>query len=252
MLPTIAELRAICQGDQSESSVMYRLERRMSIYVTWALLHTPITANEVTFLFLAFGLLSALLFAMGGYRWTVAGAVCLQLQVLLDFVDGEVARYRRKASRFGVFFEIICHQAVFVAVFAGMSYGVYRYHNPNIAVFAFGFSAGAFFVARQATLPNRLWAVAKFEYANASNDAQIADAFDIAVVQKRKLARNVVSTMYDLFYGGVGHAYVVLFAALMGRIDVTLYVYGVCMPVIYLLQVIRIYGELRQLDSQRS
>ena len=49
-VPSLAELRPIAQGAKTSGDRRwtYRAFRRVSIYVTWLLLHTGVTPNQVT------------------------------------------------------------------------------------------------------------------------------------------------------------------------------------------------------------
>ena len=83
--------------------------RRVSPYVTRLLIATPLSANAVTWLMIASGLLAALSLTLPGLAGA-AGAVALaQLQLLLDCCDGEVARWRRTFSPTGVYLDRIGH-----------------------------------------------------------------------------------------------------------------------------------------------
>src|SRR5437867_13402977 len=95
-IPDIATLRAICHGGtlSSDSRPWYALQRRVSIYITWALLHTGLAANHVTLISVGFALLGGVLLALPSAGLAVAGALTLVLHHLLDKVDGDVARFR--------------------------------------------------------------------------------------------------------------------------------------------------------------
>lgn len=94
MVEPIEELKRICRPTHEED-LLDVFERRRSIYLTWLLLHTPITANQTTILSAVFGITGALLLAIGSYWWAIVGALCLQMCLALDFVDGEIARYKK-------------------------------------------------------------------------------------------------------------------------------------------------------------
>ena len=47
-VPGISTLRTLTQSAKSHRTEWhYRIHRRISVYVTWLLLHTPLTANHV-------------------------------------------------------------------------------------------------------------------------------------------------------------------------------------------------------------
>ncbi len=83
--------------------------RRLSPYVTRLLLRTPVSANGVTWLMIACGVAAAGVLALPGL-WAAVGAVLLiQLQLLLDCSDGELARWRGEKSVVGVYLDRIGH-----------------------------------------------------------------------------------------------------------------------------------------------
>ncbi len=113
--PSIAELKAVTQpeallrrpGAEHWAGRLYM--RRLSPYVTRLLIATPLTANGVTWLMIPVALLAALSLTLPGLL-AAAGAVALvQLQLLLDCCDGEVARWRRTFSPSGVYLDQIAH-----------------------------------------------------------------------------------------------------------------------------------------------
>jgi phosphatidylglycerophosphate synthase len=112
---SVAELREVGQPP----SVMGRRNsehwagslylRRLSIYVTWLLMPTPITPNGVTWLMLSSGVGSAAVLLWPSWWAVLICALGLQLQILLDCSDGELARARQSTSSVGVYLDRIGH-----------------------------------------------------------------------------------------------------------------------------------------------
>ena len=100
--PSIAELRAatqppsIFERNSGEHWAGRLYVRRLSPYLTRLLLRTPITPNGVTWLMIAERASRAAARADAGRRVLAAIGACLliQLQILLDCSDGELARWR--------------------------------------------------------------------------------------------------------------------------------------------------------------
>jgi len=137
---SIRELRDICQvsfhgwGDQQFAFLQIR---KVSIYLTWVLLHFPLTANGVTLLGITVGLFASLLL---GLNYLIAGVIVLQISILLDFCDGEVSRYRKQQSKEGSYLDKIYHFSVHPSVFAGIAIGAHKIH-PATWIVAVGFIA---------------------------------------------------------------------------------------------------------------
>ena len=119
MKPTIRNLKFYCKH-QTEPSLYAKQLRPISIRLTWLLVRTPISANEVTILQCIFGLIGAVLFACSEY---VLGAIFLQIGYILDLCDGEVARWKHQESKAGNYLDLINHRIVIPAMFFGLGIG---------------------------------------------------------------------------------------------------------------------------------
>lgn len=111
--PSIAELRAATQPpslfarNSGEHWAGRLYVRRLSPYATRLML--GLHPNTVTALMIVAGLAAAALLALDGIA-PVAGAFALiQLQILLDCSDGEVARWRGISSPVGIYLDRIAH-----------------------------------------------------------------------------------------------------------------------------------------------
>ncbi|MBW3604520.1 MAG: CDP-alcohol phosphatidyltransferase family protein [Actinobacteria bacterium] len=120
--PSVAELRAVCQppelvGRRSAEHWAGRLYmRRLSPYATRLALRLPVTPNGWTVLMIAVGVAGAAILAVPGLGTAVLAAVAVQLYLLLDCVDGEVARWRRATSAAGVYLDRLGHYTVEAAL----------------------------------------------------------------------------------------------------------------------------------------
>jgi phosphatidylglycerophosphate synthase len=111
----IAELRAVTQPDSifarnSGEHWAGRLYiRRLSPYLTRALLRTPLSPNAVTALMGAVGVGAAALVSLPGIVAAVGAVLAIQLQILLDCSDGEMARWLDRRSPAGVYLDRLAH-----------------------------------------------------------------------------------------------------------------------------------------------
>lgn len=101
--------------------------RDLSPYVAWLALRLGFTPNQLTYLMMASGVLAGVVVSLPasgtGTLWTaLGGAVLIQLYLLLDCVDGEVARYLRQTSVAGVFLDRIGHYLSEVALLIGLGF----------------------------------------------------------------------------------------------------------------------------------
>jgi hypothetical protein len=111
-----------------------------SIYITKLLLYTPITANQVTFIMLVLGIVGSA-FLFNGFF--VTGLLILHFAVVLDNVDGEIARFKKERSMMGKYLDIVYHVTVSPLMLFGYAYGIYNLH-PDKLLIVFGFLAAMF------------------------------------------------------------------------------------------------------------
>jgi phosphatidylglycerophosphate synthase len=83
--------------------------RRYSAQLTRVLIPTRVTPNMLTWLMLAVGLAAAAVLTLPGILPAVAAALLIQLQILLDCSDGELARWRQRFSPKGVYLDRLGH-----------------------------------------------------------------------------------------------------------------------------------------------
>ena len=113
--PSIAELRATTQPaslfarNSGEHWAGRLYVRRLSPYLTRPLLRTRVTPNAVTWGMIAVGLLAAAVLTLPGVIPAAVAALLIQCQILLDCVDGEIARWRRQFSPAGIYLDRLGH-----------------------------------------------------------------------------------------------------------------------------------------------
>jgi phosphatidylglycerophosphate synthase len=113
--PTVAELRAatqpasIFERNSGEHWAGRLYVRRLSPYLTRALLRTGISPNGVTWLMILDGLAAAAVLTLPGVLPAVGALLLIQLQILLDCSDGELARWKGVSSPVGIYLDRIGH-----------------------------------------------------------------------------------------------------------------------------------------------
>jgi phosphatidylglycerophosphate synthase len=137
-VPPVRELEAICggegrgEGEPRDFRIAYAvLVRKLSIRITWLLLHTPLSANGVTLLGIGAGIAGGLLLAWNEFWALVAALFLLQLSFVVDYSDGEVARYRARerdtaTDAGGAFLDWIGHYYVPAVAVAALAYGAFQ------------------------------------------------------------------------------------------------------------------------------
>jgi len=113
--PSIAELRAATQPasifarNSGEHWAGRLYVRRLSPYLTRLLVPTPLSPNAVTWLMLVSGVAAAGALSLPGIAPALLAVLLIQLQILLDCSDGELARWRGVFSPAGIYLDRIAH-----------------------------------------------------------------------------------------------------------------------------------------------
>jgi hypothetical protein len=97
--------------------------RKFSKLFTWVAVNIGATPNQVTLVSFAIGLYSAYAFTQGTFWQIFLGAILLQLSIIIDCVDGELARYTRKFSQLGAWLDAVTDRVKEYMVFMGLAYG---------------------------------------------------------------------------------------------------------------------------------
>ncbi len=102
---------------------LYYVMRPLSFWPTWVFLKLGISANQTTVTSAVVGMVGALLIGHPSLAWRVTGAVCINLWLLLDLVDGNIARYRKTCSEYGDFIDTVAAYLVLGAFYLGAGIG---------------------------------------------------------------------------------------------------------------------------------
>ena len=113
--PSVAELRAatqppeIFERNSGEHWAGRLYVRRLSPYATKLFVRLGVSPDAVTWLFILVGLAAAAVLSLGGPAAAVGAFALIQVQILLDCSDGEVARWQGRSSVRGVYLDRIGH-----------------------------------------------------------------------------------------------------------------------------------------------
>ncbi|GIH45124.1 CDP-alcohol phosphatidyltransferase [Microbispora rosea] len=126
--PSVAELRAVAQpqttmdrrSGEHWAGLLYM--RRLSIYATWLLAKTPISPNQVTGLMILCGVAAGAVLALPGFWAALGAALLIQVYLLLDCSDGELARWTGRTSITGVYLDRVGHYFAEAALLIGLGF----------------------------------------------------------------------------------------------------------------------------------
>jgi phosphatidylglycerophosphate synthase len=135
--------------NQEEEYRVYPVVSRVGKLFTWVLVNLGVSANQTTFLFFMVAVASAGFFAIGEPWTAVVAAILYWLQVVLDFSDGDIARFHQRFAPNGEYWDHLVHMFAEPLVVAGVVLGEVRHGAPT-SVIAAGLLlvvAGAFNIA---------------------------------------------------------------------------------------------------------
>ena len=113
--PTIEELRRVAQPDtvvgraSGEHWAGRLYMRYLSIYCTRMLVNTWVSPDGLTWLMICFGIGAAVVMTVPHVWAAIAALVLIQLQGLVDCMDGELARWRQRTGPVGIYLDRIGH-----------------------------------------------------------------------------------------------------------------------------------------------
>jgi phosphatidylglycerophosphate synthase len=99
------------------------LVRPLSRRLTRRAVHAGVAPATITAVSLALGLGSAAAYTRGSPAWLLAGSLLLLCSLVVDCVDGEVARYTRTFSALGGWLDVASDRVKEYAVYAGLAVG---------------------------------------------------------------------------------------------------------------------------------
>ncbi|MBI5289150.1 MAG: CDP-alcohol phosphatidyltransferase family protein [Chloroflexi bacterium] len=120
-----------------EGPVSRYLNRRFSVPIARALANTPLTPNQVSVIALALASGALWLLAVGR---NIEAGVMIQASSVVDGVDGDLARAKGMASKFGGLFDAVLDRFADAAIAGGMAWYALE-HEGWSAALTLGFAA---------------------------------------------------------------------------------------------------------------
>ena len=106
--------------------------REIAYYLTWLFLRLGLSANLITSVNFLIGCVGCLLIAFGNYTELIIGALLVNFWALLDYADGQVARWNNSSSNYGRFLDIITDLGVAALLFMALGLRVYYHPDPYL------------------------------------------------------------------------------------------------------------------------
>ncbi|HEY3682540.1 MAG TPA: CDP-alcohol phosphatidyltransferase family protein [Streptosporangiaceae bacterium] len=134
--PTVAEVKAggqppgVLDRTNEEHWAGRAYGRHISPYFTWLFVRLGVTPNTVTVIMVVCGVLAGVALGFGSGVWSaLAAAVLIQIYLILDCSDGEVARFTGKTSIAGVYLDRIGHYLSELGLLIGLGFRASGYDH---------------------------------------------------------------------------------------------------------------------------
>ncbi len=137
---TLDQVKQAAKREDFRAGVQMRLLMpRLSVRVTrWILSWSDVRPDQITVLSFAIGLAATACFMSANPILLLLGLLGFHLHVLLDYVDGEVARCRGTTSVAGAYFDLITDRVTFPLFIFCSGIGVFgQLGDPTILIVAF-------------------------------------------------------------------------------------------------------------------
>lgn len=145
MKVSVAEIKACYNlADKAEDDAIWMVRyfvRPLSFYFSWFFVRINVSANGATVISLILGLMGCGLLALGDRQNSIIGCALLLGWLVLDHVDGNLARFYKTQSKFGDFLDTIACYTVLALFPLGFGIGsavAYMDDNPDLALWMAG------------------------------------------------------------------------------------------------------------------
>ncbi len=132
-VPPIKDLRKICQeskeGWAQRNWFDKNITRKISIYITYLAIKTGIKPNQITVATLFIGIIGGILIMTGNKIYWILGFLIVYLGVILDAVDGELARFYNMPTELGKYLDLFVGLSLHKFILACMSIALYLETN---------------------------------------------------------------------------------------------------------------------------
>ena len=109
----------------------------ISKFLSKYIVKTSLTPNQITIISGTFGIIGAFLLILQSKTGLICAGISIQLFIILDLVDGDIARMKSMQSLFGKWLDIFFDKLNDFLIIIGLSVGVYK-RTQNITALYLG------------------------------------------------------------------------------------------------------------------
>jgi len=240
-IPPVKELKKICAKRENEIYWRDKVHRGISIYFTKIFLHLKLAPVHVGILSLIAGLVAAVSFAFGEYKFVLLGVFLHHFSMILDACDGEIARFdTSKKGGKGAYLDSIFYYMVHPAIALGIGIGAYLNNPTNLPDYFF-LAAGiivSYFIVMSSFIRLK-----QYERLIKKKKFSILKSY----FKKHSGLLGNKEVQFRFLYG-FGNLFNLIF--IFGILDLMPYLilfYAVTMPLIFLRKLSRVLSEVKDL-----
>jgi len=116
------------------TNYMAMIFSKLSIRLSYAMAHTPVTPNQLTTLSTLVALTGAAMILGFNQDLRILGIAIWFIAYVLDFCDGEIARYKNMQTEFGHWFDEVTDRIKDVALFSAVTLLAVRQSSSVLAI----------------------------------------------------------------------------------------------------------------------
>ena len=121
----VEEYKSSLKPPETEEIVNQIFNRPLAFLIAEFFYRIKRSPNFVTFWSMLFGVSSGYFFCRSDYRSLITAAVLLELMILFDCADGQLARITGKSSKFGKTLDGLADMMTHISIFYGIALGMY-------------------------------------------------------------------------------------------------------------------------------
>lgn len=245
---SIAELRIKCHTDDY-TKFIHRPARAVTIYFTKFFLIIGLTANMVSTIGFALFLFSFALFLYdeGAFRYWGIGLMIFA--EFFDYLDGELARAYGHSTKMGLFLEPFFQDIIYTLIFIVIGIGVFNETNNPIYLYL-GIAASFGKVLFRLLEMRYRKHMESFGPQNSTHTNPVSSTFTTTTFSIFKIPYYIALFFHHNLLSGAALLYFLFALTLLGRINLFLWFYGICLPVIWLALAVMRLQAIKSLDAQ--
>jgi phosphatidylglycerophosphate synthase len=140
---------------------LYFFASRFSIYFSWLFINLRLSPNVVTGIFFIIGLCGTFLFLSSNSVLIMVAYGLWRLHLIIDLCDGEVARFSKKFSINGAYWDYMIHSILYPLTYASICIALFTKFDNNLCLFLA--TLGAIMVGQTLAVKNNYYRAMLFD-----------------------------------------------------------------------------------------